>query len=260
MRTILPCLIVLALAVPQAAAQEQPSPSLDIQTKVGRGRLAKRGIKVLSVAAGKAGDMMGLEPGDVIISVNNRRVRNQKQYQRALLAAGSICKISVNDRRTGIETRSCHFFPAPGNSHLEVVQVVEEELRARHSERDVLMVFVANSMGAWVRGDQAPDRLTSTQRFVPISLVNYPSGKEPSNASRNRLDSALGPNRSRWPERTICIGVTSISAEKAVCEIINYYDGGRSPLSRGGNSERWTLTKTTDGWQVTARDPHMFWD
>ena len=60
-----------------------------------------QGLMVDSVAWATEAARIGLEPGDVIVSVNNRPIRNWNDYNSAMYYSGGSGRLLVRDRRTG---------------------------------------------------------------------------------------------------------------------------------------------------------------
>lgn len=57
------------------------------------------GMMVDRVFWGTPASRAGLEPGDVIVRINNRRIRTDYDYYQALSASGPYCRLLVRDVR-----------------------------------------------------------------------------------------------------------------------------------------------------------------
>lgn len=57
------------------------------------------GMMVDRVRWGTPASRVGLEPGDVIVRINDRRIRTDYDYYRALQTSGPYCRLLVRDVR-----------------------------------------------------------------------------------------------------------------------------------------------------------------
>ncbi len=57
------------------------------------------GMMVDRVLWGTPASRVGLEPGDVIVRINNRRIRTDYDYYQALQTSGPYCRLLVRDVR-----------------------------------------------------------------------------------------------------------------------------------------------------------------
>ena len=60
-----------------------------------------QGLMIDNVAWATEAQRIGLEPGDVIVSVNGRPIRNWNDYNSALYYSGGYGRLVVRDRWTG---------------------------------------------------------------------------------------------------------------------------------------------------------------
>ena len=64
-------------------------------------QLRQNGLQVIQVARGSTAWRQGLEPGDIILSVNREPVRSLADLQFALSRAGRVAQLQVIDCNTG---------------------------------------------------------------------------------------------------------------------------------------------------------------
>jgi hypothetical protein len=70
---------------------------------------------------------------------------------------------------------------------------------------------------------------------------------------------AMGSDRSKWPPDTFRFSIISQSDDYAEVEVLNFYDMGISPDSRGGNGSTVTLQWSGQSWDPEW-DTSSNWD
>jgi len=101
-----------ATACPATALPASPVPELGFSSYV----VCGTGEYVLAVRRGSTAARIGLEPGDVILALNGRRLASEGAWHQAMgHAAASHGRVTLEIRhgRTGtIDYRTCHLFSA----------------------------------------------------------------------------------------------------------------------------------------------------
>jgi len=69
------------------------------------GDFIAQGMRVRIVAPGTAADRLGLQPGDVIVSIDNRALRNQQDFNAALKRSGGSITLVVRKAPDGVPVR-----------------------------------------------------------------------------------------------------------------------------------------------------------
>jgi S1-C subfamily serine protease len=100
-------------------------------------KVPNKGLRIESVRRGGPAAQMGLEAGDIVVSIDSMRFSTLDGYRQALRAAGQRPSIILIDVRTGkLRRKSCnlpHQEPAkedrkakPPQSHLMSIDLVED--------------------------------------------------------------------------------------------------------------------------------------
>lgn len=77
------------------------------------------GIVVSRVQFGSEAHRIGLEPGDVIVGVNNYRIRSERDYYRALRHSSGVLHLRVLDvRGRGVVSVRAHVPHDPDHFHI----------------------------------------------------------------------------------------------------------------------------------------------
>lgn len=95
---------------PRTASPAAPAPELGFSSYVVSGT----GEYVLAVRRGSTAARIGLEPGDVILALNGRRLTSEKAWHQAMgnaAASHGRVTLEIRDGRTGtVDYRTCHLF------------------------------------------------------------------------------------------------------------------------------------------------------
>ena len=103
-----------ALGNQRVAPVWNPNPWPQPQPRLGfNGRMEFGGMRVLSVNFNSPAQQMGLEPGDLILSINGMRFGNLNQYYNVLRVAAPHVHLHVRDIRTGHIVAVNGFVPSP---------------------------------------------------------------------------------------------------------------------------------------------------
>lgn len=99
-----------ATACPRTASPTCPVPELGFSSYV----ISGTGEYVLAVRRGSTAARIGLEPGDVILTLNGRRLTSERAWHQAMghaAASHGRLTLEIRDGRTGaIDCRTCHLF------------------------------------------------------------------------------------------------------------------------------------------------------
>lgn len=136
-RAAVPLLAWLAAAAPTAApAAPSDPPALGLTVRDAR----PHGVTVDHVARGSAGEALGVHPGDVVVGVNRRLVRDAASY-RALLAEAPRARTSLQLARGG----------TVAEAFLAATPAERDRLAAAvHGPRQCVTLCLRAATGSWV--------------------------------------------------------------------------------------------------------------
>jgi len=97
------------------------------------------------------------------------------------------------------------------------------------------------------------------ESFIPLRVWRYEEGKLIDDTPES-FQVVMGLSRGQWPPYTFIFVVDEITPEVAVVDLRTIYDRGIEENSRGGNSQKWMLSKSSGKWEVTEKKSGVFWD
>ena len=99
-----------ATPCPRTASPTCPVPELGFSSYV----ISGRGEYILAVRRGSTAARIGLEPGDVILTLNGRRLTSERAWHQAMghaAASHGRLTLEIRHRRTDtVDYRTCHLF------------------------------------------------------------------------------------------------------------------------------------------------------
>lgn len=233
----------------------------------------------------QAGQVIGLEPGDVILSVNGKMLKNGGDLLAAVRHSPDLMQLTVIDVRTGklraLQTRlrstgSARRFGVStedrGGRGVTITHVQPSSPASRCETDGEFTWAQAVVQCMLARSEHDDDRIREGSLLVyqwPTKRVaepgalkyvwRYRAGQvEPSGA--DVWYQAFGADRSKWPPNTICFAINSAQPQHIVVTVSTFYDCGITRDTRGGNAEQLTLDKEGGEWKVTEQQGLMAWD